>query len=180
MGRLKSRFDIVGQLGHLRRYARTLTRDGADAEDLVHETLLRAYERRNGFRAGGNLRAWLLSILHNTYIDGFRARRAEARRVAQAALVAETQFEAPQEHSVRFAQLRRTFLSLPEGQRAALHLVAIEGLSYEQAASTLGIPTGTLMSRLGRARANLRAMEDKERPIGSEHLRIVGGRDGWV
>ena len=64
--------------------------------------------------------------------------------------------------------MRQIFLTLPDEQRAALHLVAIEGLSYQEAAVTLGIPIGTLMSRLGRARATLRAMEDGENTAGAE------------
>ncbi|PTE18887.1 RNA polymerase subunit sigma, partial [Cereibacter changlensis JA139] len=79
---------------------------------------------------------------------------------------------APQEDVVRLAQIRAAFFRLPEDQRAALHLVAIEGLSYPEAAKVLGVPQGTLMSRLARARAALRAFED-----GAPHLKLVGGRD---
>ena len=85
------RFDIVGQLGSLRRYARSLTRDSAEAEDLVHDALVRAYERRGTFRSGGNLRAWLLSIVHNAFIDGLRSRKSEAARVEQAGYLADGQ-----------------------------------------------------------------------------------------
>lgn len=170
----RSSFDVFAQLGSLRRYARSLTRNDADAEDLVHDALVRAYERRSGFRSGGNLRGWLLSILHNTFIDRRRSARAEQRRMDAAAQLADTSMEAPQEHSARLAQVRQNFLALPEEQRAAIHLVAIEGLSYQEAADALGIPVGTLMSRLGRARAALRDMEENpsSRP---GHLRIVGG-----
>ena len=84
-----SRFDVVGQLAALRRYARSLTRDDVDAEDLVHDTLLRAYERRATFRPGRNIRTWLMSILHNRFVDGMRGRRVEASRVAQAAELAD-------------------------------------------------------------------------------------------
>jgi RNA polymerase sigma-70 factor, ECF subfamily len=185
------RFDVVGQLAALRRYARSLTRNDVDAEDLVHDTLLRAYERRSTFKTGRNLRTWLMSILHNRFIDGTRGRRSEAARIAGAAGLVEAQEPAGQDHAVRLAEVRRMFLSLPEEQRAALHLVAIEGFSYEEAALTLGIPLGTLMSRLGRARAALRAAEDgaTQPSIGaadgtrprrnqpSAHLRIVGGND---
>lgn len=168
------RFDIIGQLGSLRRYARSLTRDGIEAEDLVHDALVRAYERRDTFRSGGNLRAWLLSILHNTFIDRVRSRRSETARLEQAGYLAEDSTPAPQEQSVRLAQVRVAFFSLPEEQRSALHLVAIEGLSYQQAANASGVPLGTLMSRIGRARAALRQME--EAPVrGKNHLRIVGG-----
>jgi RNA polymerase sigma-70 factor (ECF subfamily) len=73
-------------------------------------------------------------------------------------------------------EVRDAFFSLPEEQRAALHLVAIEGLSYDEAAATLGIPIGTLMSRIGRARATLRSLE-AEQPGKAAYLKIVGGRD---
>src|SRR3954447_9803560 len=108
------RFDIPGQLGSLRRYARSLTRDSADAEDLVHDALVRAYERRGSFRSGGNLRAWLLSIVHNAFIDGRRSRTSEAARIEQAGYLADTSTQAPQEHSIRLAQLREAFFTLPE------------------------------------------------------------------
>lgn len=176
MKQSKPSFDVLGQLGSLRRYARSLTRDSADAEDLVHDALVRAYERRSTFRSGGNLRAWLLSILHNAFIDETRSRRSEAARVQQAAHLADESIEAPQEHSARLTQVREAFLGLPEEQRVALHLVAIDGLSYQEAAGTLGVPIGTLMSRIGRARAALRLMEEAK-PEKPGHLRIVGGRD---
>ena len=169
------RFDIIGQLGSLRRYARSLTRDSTDAEDLVHDTLVRAYERRATFRSSGNLRAWLLSIVHNTFIDKMRSRKSEAARLEQAGYLAEASTPAPQEHSVRLAQVREAFFSLPQEQRSALHLVAIEGLSYQQAADASGVPLGTLMSRIGRARAALREMEDAAPSKTKNHLRIVGG-----
>lgn len=171
----KNRFDVIGQLGSLRRYARSLTRDDSAAEDLVQDTLLRAYERRASFKASGNLRGWLLSMLHNVFIDRARSQRSETRRIEQAAEIAEPHLEPSQDHVVRLAQVRAAFLALPEDQRAAMHLVAIEGLSYQQAATTLAIPLGTLMSRIGRARATLRAME--ETPKAMTHLRLVGGRD---
>lgn len=171
----KSSFDVLGQLAALRRYARSLTRDGGDAEDLVHDALVRAYERRASFRRGGNLRAWLLSIVHNTFVDGARSRRAEAARIERASHLTDASLNAPQEHSIRLAQVREAFLGLGEEQRAALHLVAIEGLSYQEAADALGIPLGTLMSRIGRARAALREMEDAS-PARPSHLRVVGAR----
>jgi len=170
----KPRFDVLGQVGALRRYARSLTRDAVDAEDLVHDALVRAYERRGSFRPGGNIRAWLLSILHNAFIDGVRRRRSEAARIEETGRLGESALAAPQEHSVRLSQVRRAFIDLPEEQRAALHLVAIEGLSYQEAADALGIPLGTLMSRIGRARASLRELEDGV-PVKGSHLKIVGG-----
>ncbi len=176
--------DVLSQLPPLRRYARALMRDESAAEDLVHDALLRAYERRSSFRLGGNLRGWLLSILHNTFIDHHRRRLAEEKRDAESALLAETALPAEQESAVRLRQIQQAFLHLPEEQRAALHLVAVEGLPYQEAADALGIPIGTLMSRLGRARAALRSLEEEPassapsaRVAPRPHFRVVGGRD---
>jgi RNA polymerase sigma-70 factor, ECF subfamily len=179
--------DVVGELGSLRRYARSLTRDDAQAEDLVHDALVRAYERRSTFRMGANLRTWLFSILHNAFVDERRRRAAEIRRNAEISRIVEDVVAPPQESSTRLVQIRQAFETLPEEQRAVLHLVAIEGLSYQEAAETLGIPIGTLMSRLGRARAALRAFEDGRLPARPSlpapapspvrpNLRVVGGK----
>lgn len=176
-----TRTDVIGLLGPLRRYARSLTRDETQAEDLVQDTLVRAYERRSSFRPGGNLRGWLLSILHNTFIDNRRRHVAEFRRLEQVAALADTEVSPEQESRVRLQQVQTAFMSLPDEQRAVLHLVAIEGLSYQEAASALKIPVGTLMSRLGRARAALRGFEAGADVQPSEarrpSLRVVGGSD---
>ena len=111
------------------------------------------------------------------------------RREAETSRLAEITAAADQESSVRLQQIGRAFLTLPDQQRAVLHLVAIEGLPYKEAANALGIPIGTLMSRLGRAREALRAFEENgtrsavptlpappERPT-RPNLRVVGGSD---
>ena len=177
------RMDIISLLEPLRRYARALTRDETQADDLVQDALVRAYERRASFRTGGNLRGWLLSILHNSFVDGRRHLAAEARYAEHIGAILETAIPAEQESKVRLQQVQAAFMGLPDEQRAALHLVAIEGLSYQEAAAALGVPVGTLMSRLGRARAALRAFEagsgltqpspTQARPT----LRIIGGSD---
>lgn len=168
-------FNVIGQLAALRRYARSLVRNPDEAEDLVHDALVRALERKSSFRSGGSLLTWLMSILHNTHIDRLRSNRASDRRNAAAADLADIVVPAGQEHSVRLAQIRNAFLALPEDQREALHLVAIEELSYQEAADVLNIPVGTLMSRISRARARLRALEHGNTEGSVPHLRIVGG-----
>jgi RNA polymerase sigma-70 factor (ECF subfamily) len=170
----KRPFDVIGQLTALRRYARALARNPSDAEDLVHDALVKAYERRASFRGGGNLRSWLLSIVHNTHIDRRRASLARLKR-DDAATELETSYPAGQEHAVRLGQIREAFMALPEDQREALHLVAVEDLSYQEAADALGIPIGTLMSRISRARARLRSFEEEGKRPG--HLKLVGGND---
>jgi DNA-directed RNA polymerase specialized sigma24 family protein len=161
------RFDVLGQLPGLRRYARSLTRSDIDAEDLVHDALVRAYEKRPSFRAGHNMRVWLMSIMHNVFVDGTRARRAEAQRLAQVGELVEQQLAPGQDHHMRLCQVRQAF---------------IEGLAYADAAAALGIPVGTLMSRIARARAALRAIDDSNleastRTRNGHYLRVVGGWD---
>lgn len=182
MKRDETTFDVPAQLGVMRRYARALTRDDVEAEDLVHDALVRAYERRASFEPGRGtpgtgLRGWLLSVLHNVFVDRRRSRAAEARREAESLALADRAAAPAQEHQLRLAQVRDAFMVLPEEQRAALHLVAMEGLGYAEAAATLGIPQGTLMSRLSRARATLRAIEDGTGAARPKRLRIVGGTD---
>lgn len=167
---------ILDQMPALRRYALALARNESDADDLVQEALLRGHQNRRGFRPGGNLRAWLFSILRNAFADRNRARKAEARREATIAVFTPDAIDAPQDAHMRLAQLRTAFLALTPEQREALSLVAIEGLTYAEAADLAGVPLGTLMSRVARARASLRAFEDGTAQV-APNLKLVGGRD---
>tara|TARA_R110002124_G_scaffold114535_4_gene269169 strand:- start:4768 stop:5274 length:507 start_codon:yes stop_codon:yes gene_type:complete len=139
----------------LRRYARALTRNADLADDLVQDCLERAISRRGLFRPTGPVRAWLFTILLNLHRNG---RRAEARHGEMVHLdsVAEPSTPAPQPGHIALAELARAIDTLPTDQKEALLLIALEGLPYAEAASILKIPLGTLMSRLGRARAALR------------------------
>ncbi|MCJ2043105.1 sigma-70 family RNA polymerase sigma factor [Methylobacterium sp. J-078] len=163
---------IVDLLVPLRRYARALTRDTLRADDLVHDALVRALESGQASRPNTNLRTWMMTVLHNVFIDEQRRKRVEARHADALVQMSEEVTPPSQEAQVRLAQIRRAFLTLPEEQRAALHLVTLEGMAYADAAAVLGIPIGTLMSRLGRGRAALRAFEegerDPERPGGGD------------
>lgn len=168
----KSALDVIGHLAALRRYARSLARSPTDAEDLVHDALVKAFEHRQTFRSGSSLRNWLLSIVHNTHIDRHRTAQAISRRDNTALLEAELSYPANQEHAVRLQQVREAFMELPQDQREALHLVSLEDLSYQEAADALGIPVGTLMSRVSRARERLRILEETGP---APRLKIIGG-----
>lgn len=185
---------LARHLPALRRFALALTRDASDAEDLVQEALLRGHARRRGFRESGNLKSWLFSILKNAFVDRRRHNQARSRREAAVAAFAPISIDAPQEAVVRLAQLRSAFLALPQEQREALSLIALEGLSYAEAAKLADVPLGTLMSRVARARASLRAFEASAPAVASDRgaesaaqtgagasaglgLRLVGGRD---
>jgi RNA polymerase sigma-70 factor (ECF subfamily) len=169
-------FDVTAHLEPMSRYARVLTRHAEDAEDLVHTALVHAYERRASFRRGENLRTWLFAILHNTFIDGWRRRNAEAARIALVSSLAAPHARPGQDHALQLREIFEAYLSLPAPQRAAFHLVALEGLSYAEAAEILDVPPGTVMSRLSRAREMLRQMEDGAAEGGRHpQLRVVGG-----
>lgn len=132
-------FDVIGQLSSLRRYARSLVRNTSDADDLVQDALVKAYERQRSFKSGGNLPNWLLSILHNTHIDRYRSTSARQRRDDIVSGDSSLSYPAPQEQSAYLSQVKNAFMRLPDHQREALHLVAIEDLSYQEAADMLGI-----------------------------------------
>lgn len=171
--------DIVGQLEPLRRYARVLTRNAEAADDLVQSAFLRAHERRATFRDGADVRVWLMSILHNIFIDERRSGLTTAAR-ERAWTDLQPGFVAPSgEMAVRLSELRNAFLALSQEQREALHLVAVEGLGVAEAAEILRVPAGTVMSRVGRARDALRDFEEKSGADGKvRSFRLVGGRDG--
>lgn len=166
--------DVLAHADALRRYARTLTRDAGTAEDLVQDTLLAAHERRSELNPARSIRGWLFAVLHNRFIDGIRRSRRESERLETLAEHSATVQPPGPELAAYLQQISERFDALPDGQRAVLHLVAVEGLSYRETADALNIPVGTVMSRLNRARATLRQEENE--PLRSR-LRIVGGQD---
>ena len=167
---------IEGDLAAMRRYARSLARDDQDADDVVQDALLRAIERHRSYRPGHGRRRWLLAIVHNVFVSGKRREAAEARRNDRFAETLMAHVDPEQERRAHLARIARSFAALPEHQRAVLHLVAVEGISYQAAANVLGVPVGTVMSRLARARAALRDGENGQEP-GAAQLRVVGGQD---
>jgi RNA polymerase sigma factor (sigma-70 family) len=139
----------------LRRYARALVRNRATADDLVQDCLESAVRRWHQHRAG-EVRAWLFAILHNLAVDQFRKVAVRGRHVAIDRASEEDFGEAAaQEHRLMYQDVLNKLARLPEEQRAVLLLVAVEDLSYADAAKVLNIPIGTVMSRLSRARERL-------------------------
>lgn len=141
----------------LRRYARTLTRDITEADDLVQDCLERAISRWGQRQGDGQPRAWLFSILHNLAVSRMRQARRRGVDVPLESIAPAAVPSAPatQEDGARHRDLLRAVDGLPDDQRAVLLLVSVEDLSYAEAASVLGVPIGTVMSRLARARERL-------------------------
>jgi RNA polymerase sigma factor (sigma-70 family) len=155
--------ELLAALPRLRRYARVLTGDSNRADDLVQDTLARAWEKRGLWLAGSDLRAWLFTIMHNVHVNQFARRR---RELAESSLDADDGPAAGWEVPVRATQSDRVELTevlmhiqrLPSEQREVLMLAAVEELRYDEIARIQGIPIGTVMSRLNRARDKLRRM----------------------
>lgn len=147
--------DLVLHIPRLRRYARALTGDRARADDLVQDTLERALNKLSLWRHGSDLRAWLFTIMHNVFINQLRARAADAHLPLDE-VAADMPAPAAAVDRLEIRDLDAALRRLPDEQRAVLLLVGLEQMSYEETARTLGIPVGTVMSRLSRARERVR------------------------
>jgi RNA polymerase sigma-70 factor (ECF subfamily) len=143
----------------LRRYARALLHDRAAADELVQDCLERVIKRWDQLRDVNDVRQWVFTILHNLAIQRLRQQSLRGLHVSMED-VEEAVLSTPasQEHRVRHHELMRALDHLPEDQRVVLLLVGVEDLTYAEAAKTLGIPIGTVMSRLARARQRLHRM----------------------
>ena len=156
--------EIEGCVPALRRFARALTHDADLADDLVQDSLERAIRKRDLWRPTGSLRGWLFRILVNVYRNELRARRRIPAGLPLDIGVSEPSVPAPQYARLALAETARAMHALPSEQREALLLVAVEGMSYAEAAAVLDIPSGTLMSRLARGRAALRRATEEGPP----------------
>jgi RNA polymerase sigma-70 factor (ECF subfamily) len=149
------RTSIRDQIPALRRYARALVGDRDRADDLVQDCLLRAINAEAQWKPGTNLRAWLFTILHNVYVSEWRK---QARRPALVSIESEAwRLEAParQMSNVQVGELERALARLPDQQRLTVLLIGLHGMDYQEAAAIMGVPLGTVRSRLSRARRAL-------------------------
>ena len=148
--------EIEESVPALRRYARALTRNADRADDLVQDCIERAIRKQSLWKPTGPLKGWLFRILLNLYRNELRTSRRRGDHVPVETLLVEPSVAPAQPGRIALAEMARAIDTLATEQREALLLVVLEGLSYSEAAQVLGIPMGTLMSRLGRARAALR------------------------
>lgn len=148
------REQIVALLPRLRRFGRAITRNPADADDLVQISIERALARYEQWRPEAPFHSWMFGIMRNAWIDEARARGRQGRFLAPE----EAGLDVPDnasEAQLRLLSVQRAMASLPEEQRLAVALVLVEGLSYKEAAAALDVPIGTLTSRLARGREAL-------------------------
>ena len=158
---------IVPYIPNLRRYARALVGDRDGADDLVQDTLERAVRKFHLWRPG-DLRAWLFSIMHNVFVN-----QLKARKIAPSVEIDEEMIAAhmPTVTSTDVMDLDRALRRLAPEQREVVLLVALEDMTYADVSHALGIPIGTVMSRLSRGRERLRRVMEGENPRGE--LRVV-------
>ena len=147
---------ILEHIPRLRRYARALLGDRYAADDLVQDTLERAWNKFHLWRPGSDLRAWLFAIMHNVFVNQVRSKRSEIEKTMEELPVVPVR--ATQSDSLEIADVERSLRALPDEQREVLLLVAIEEMTYDEVSRALAIPIGTVMSRLSRARERMRGL----------------------
>lgn len=167
--------EIAAQVPALKRYARLLTDNAHEADELVQQALLKAYEKAPTFKSGAPLKPWLIAILRNCFLANRRTEQARRTREAEySALTSHGVDQLDPEQGAFVRDVAAAFATLSEEHRSVLHLIAIEGLAYREVAQALDVPIGTVMSRLARARSAIKgALQEKHEP----HLRLIGGKD---
>jgi RNA polymerase sigma-70 factor (ECF subfamily) len=145
---------LVAEMPRLRAFAISLAGSVALADDLVQETLVRAWAHADSFRPGTNFRAWLITILRNKYLNDYAKRRRETQDI-DGELAAQQSVQPDQELKLEVQDMQKALLRLHHEHRELLLLVGLADISYEEAAEICGVPMGTIKSRLSRARARL-------------------------
>jgi RNA polymerase sigma-70 factor (ECF subfamily) len=149
---------LAPQIPRLRRYARTLTRDLSRAEDLLQSCLVRALEKEHLWEPGTDLRAWLFTIMHNQHVNDIRRLVRERGAVPIEEVAAKLPAVTSIEASLELGDAEQAIAELPCDQREVVVLAGHEGQRYEDMAKRLGVPIGTIRSRLSRGRTRLREM----------------------
>ena len=153
---------VEAEIPRLRRYARALTRDVTRADDLVQSCLTRAVAKQHLWQPGTDLRAWLFTILHNQHVNDIRRAVREENNVSIDDIAPAAAVQANAMDVLALRDLEAALAKLPGEQRQVILLVGLEGLAYEEVASILRVPVGTVRSRLSRGRDQLRALMGME------------------
>src|SRR5580700_9895713 len=149
---------LEAEIPRLRRYARALTRGTMHADDLVQSCLTRALAKQHLWQPGTDLRAWLFTLLHNQHVNDVRRSMREGVSVAVEDVAPILTVQSNVTDSLQLRDLEVALTKLPEEQRQVILLVGLEGLRYEEVAAILGVPIGTVRSRLSRGRDSLRCL----------------------
>ena len=170
---------LENEIPRLRRYARALTRDASRADDLVQSCLVRAVAKQHLWQPGTDLRAWLFTILHNQHVNDVRRSVREGLSVPVEDVAPMLTVASNAGAALQLRDLERAIAKLPDEQRQVILLVGLEGMRYEEVATILGIPIGTVRSRLSRGRDMLRELMDMKegiRETARERAAAIGER----
>ena len=151
---------VVAEIPRLRRYAIALMRDRTEADDLLHDVVLRALDKPHLWREGNNMRTWLFTIMHNLHANEMR-RRSRMLDVVPLDAAPPRAEQASQESAVEWSELTGALGGMSTLHRQVLLLVGLEGMTYAEAAGIIDVPVGTVMSRLSRAHEELRKRIDE-------------------
>jgi len=154
--------NIKVHIPRLRRYARALTNDVSNADDLVQDCLERAWDKRQSWTAGTNLRAWLFTILHNLFINGLRRQKIHNEYINQSIASQDIKQHEP---NTALRDLQKCMCQLKPEYREVIILAGLENLTYKEISDVTGAPIGTVMSRLSRGRQELKLlMSEVDKP----------------
>lgn len=159
---------LIPEMSKLRKFAMKLTRNDSDADDLLQSTLLRAIEKRDYFEEGTNLFRWTSKIMFNLFASEYRHKKKFDTQYDPEPYIERASVNASQEAATDLATITRKIGELSEERRKVVSLVCFNGLGYEEVAEKLGIPVGTVRSRLYRARAELTEMMEERAPTAEQ------------
>lgn len=148
--------ELIQHIPRLRRYARALVRDAVRADDLVQDTLERALAKLDLWRPGSDLRAWLFTLMHNLFVN--QARSSSSHTLCELDEASDVPVSGGQSEAMAMRDIHAALAKLPPEQREVMLLVGLEQFAYADAARILGVPQGTVMSRLSRARERMREL----------------------
>jgi RNA polymerase sigma-70 factor (ECF subfamily) len=172
---LEFRTQIIAAIPGLRAFGLSLTSRSDKADDLVQETLMKAWKHHESFQQGTNMKAWLYTILRNEFYSQIRKRKREVED-ADGVYSSKVAVHAEQDGHLDMADLRIALAKLPEDQREAIILVGASGFSYEEAAVICSVAVGTIKSRVNRARARLTVLlQLDEAPVSATHREVLSG-----
>jgi RNA polymerase sigma factor (sigma-70 family) len=162
--------ELISCIPRLRRYARALVGDRSGADDLVQDTVERGWQRIAEWRRDGEMRAWLFGIMHNLHVDQLRVKRLQTTSLDEE--MSQPAQAINPSAGLEIRDMEAALKLLPVEQREIVLLVGLEEMTYDQVAGALGLPLGTVMSRLSRGRGKLRLlMEGRAAPVTS--LQVV-------
>tara|TARA_B100000686_G_scaffold347251_1_gene435533 strand:+ start:5087 stop:5641 length:555 start_codon:yes stop_codon:yes gene_type:complete len=170
--------DLTKELNGLKKFAYKLTRNMADAEDLLHNTCVRALEKKHLFKEGSNLFKWTSRIMYNLFVSNYRRKTKFETQYDPDTYLEKQSVDAGQDTKIEMLQVEKAMDTLTDEHKEILILVCVQGMEYAEVAKTLDIPVGTVRSRLSRARSNLQLALQTEKCLtqGGEPVAFYAGK----